>query len=52
MVLPIRYDVSRGQLGPADYLGLAQRVLVGLAGLILLAVVLLARRQVTRSQAT
>ncbi|NYT92564.1 DUF998 domain-containing protein [Salinispora sp. H7-4] len=48
----IMYDISRGQLGPADYLGLAQRVLVGFEGLILLAVVLLARRQATRRQAT
>ncbi|WP_025617831.1 DUF998 domain-containing protein [Salinispora cortesiana] len=44
----IIYDISGGELSQADYQGLAQRVLIGFEGLVLLAVVLLARRQVAR----
>ncbi|WP_027661295.1 DUF998 domain-containing protein [Salinispora fenicalii] len=42
------YDISGGELGQADYQGLAQRLLIGFEGLVLLVVVLLARRQVAR----
>ncbi|GIM88150.1 DUF998 domain-containing protein [Salinispora arenicola] len=44
----IAQDISHGDFTHAAYLGLFQRVLVGFEGLILLAVVLLARRQDAR----